>query len=139
MATTDFQWGRIPVPGADRSVKNTDGTNDIAAGNVVTIDASNPMSGTQGVPGVTRGTTDDYAFGVAVEAIPKGAIGRVQCLGVIQVVASAGITAGAVVQADASGQVKTQVATKAQLGQALTGASGSGDLVWVALSIARNA
>lgn len=131
MATTDFQWGRIPVQGGDVSVKNTDGTNDLKAGDLVTIDTGNLMSSTQPVPGVVRSTTDDYTFGVAIESIPKGSIGRVQTLGIVQVVASGAITANTTVEADANGQVKTCAGGKPQAGLALTGTAALNDLLWM--------
>lgn len=137
MAANDFLYARIPQP-SDLSCKNASGS-DIAAGNVVTLDPANPVSATQSEPGIKQGTTDDFAFGIAIEAIANGKSGRVARGSIAQAVASAAITAGAVVQADASGKVKTQGAGKAQVGQALTAAAADGDKILVALAVAKNA
>lgn len=140
MATTDFDWARIPIgPNGDIPVKNTDSSNDLVVGNVVTIDASNPMSATQQAPGVKLGANNDFAFGVVVEAIARNAYGRVQILGIAPVVASAAITAGAVIQAAASGKVVTQSSGQPQLGQALTAAAANNDIIMARIAIAKNA
>lgn len=141
MATTDFVWGRIPVTGADVTIKNTDGTNNFVAGNLVTLDPANAMAtGTpaQPAPGCVLAVNNDYTFGVVIESIAIGAFGRVQRIGQIQVVASAAITAGAIVQSSGSGKVATSGVAQPQVGQALTAAAGNLDLIWVALDRAKN-
>lgn len=132
MATTDFVWGRIPLnPDGTITVKNTDSSNAFVAGNVVTFDASNPLSGTQPAPGAVLSTTDDLAAGVCIESIAKTAYGRVQVDGFVQVVATGSITANTMVEADTSGGVKTCASGKPAIGRALTAASNNGDLIWI--------
>ena len=137
MAANDFIYASTPLPG-DIAVKNTDSV-DFAAGNIVKLDATNVVSGTQATYGALRATTDDYPLGVVMETIAQGKTGRVRPHGVAQVVASAAITAGAVVQASTVGKVVTAAAAKPQVGQALTAAGADGDKLLVAIAIAKNA
>lgn len=139
MATTDFKWARFPI-NADGTivVKNTDGSNNFVAGNCVTLDASNPLSGTQPSPGCVLSASGDLAFGVVVESIAMGAYGRVQIEGIVQVVASGAITANTCVETDTGGKVKTCASAAAQIGQALTPTSSNGDLLLMRIALARN-
>lgn len=143
MAATDFQWGGYPVSGGDIPCKNTDGSNDLKAGDAVTIDSSNAIAGAQPIVGVKRSTTDDVSIGAAVEAIPKGATGRIRVYGVAVMAAGSAnsgvITAGTNVQADATGQVKTQAAGKPQIGIAFSTTAAQGDPVLVLLDRGKNA
>lgn len=138
MAANDFDYARQPMFTGEISVKNASGT-DLVAGNLVKLDAANPVSATQPLPGVARTTTDEYPFGVCLEAIPNGKSGRVAIAGIAQVVASAAITAGATVQASTVGKVVTAAAAKPQIGQALTAAGADGDKLLIVISIAKNA
>jgi hypothetical protein len=138
MSANDFQYASVPLPG-DIAVKNTEASADILAGNVVKLDASHPVSGTQGHFGALLCTVAAYPLGVAMEKIPNGKTGRVRPHGVAQVVASAPVTAGDVVAAAASAKVATQTSGQPQLGQALTAAAGDGDRILVAIAIAKNA
>lgn len=125
---------------AIRAVVNTSTTVNIASGDVVKIDTSNPMSATQSGIGVIQTTASgDTAYGVAIEAIPIGAQGRVQRAFLAPVVASAAIAVGAFVDATAAGQVVTHVATHAHVGQAVTAAGAAGDPLMIEVSIAPNA
>lgn len=137
MAANDFRYARIPSP-LDLSCKNASGS-DITFGQSVTLDATNPVSGTQAEPGIKASTTDDFNFGIALENIANGKSGKVARLSVAQGVAGAAITAGAVVQCDVSGKLKTAAAGKPQVGQALTAAAADGDKILVALAPAKNA
>lgn len=136
MAVTDFQWASIPCP-YDLAVKNTEASTTIAAGNVVKLDTSNLLSGTQGNFGVLQGTADAIPFGVAMESIAAGKSGRARPMGpVVQATASGAITAGTSVQADSAGKVKTAVTDKAALGVALTTTTTDGDPILVMLQAA---
>jgi predicted RecA/RadA family phage recombinase len=139
MAANDFQYARVPQP-SDLSAKNTAGAT-ITAGQCVTLDATDVVSGTQAEPGVQVSTTDDVYFGVALETVADGKSLRVANFGsIVQVVAGAAISAGALVMCDAAGKVKTLTAGKPQVGQALTAAGADGDKILVRLhSPAKNA
>lgn len=139
MAANDFQYAGIPMgPGGDVSVTNTDST-DLIVGNIVKLDATNVVSGTQPLPGVLLTTTDDYPYGVCIEAIAQTKSGRVRISGRVPVLAQAAITAGARVQCSTGAKAKTCGAAKAQLGQALTAAAADNDFILVQLSIGANA
>lgn len=130
MAANDVQHASIPLA-TDLSVKNTEASADIAVGTLVRLDATNVASATQPLPGVLITTTDEVALGVAIENIPNGKVGRIRPLGVAYCIASAAITAGAQVQCSTAGKIKTLVAAKPQVGQALTAAGADGDRVLV--------
>lgn len=138
MAANDFVYASTPLA-SDLTVKNTEASADIAAGNVVKLDTTNVVSGSQRHIGALLGTAAAYPLGVAMENIPNGKTGRVRPIGVAQVVASGAITAGAVVAAGASAKVAAQSAGQAQLGVALTATAADGDKLLVAISIAKNA
>lgn len=133
MAANDVQHATIPLA-SDLSVKNTEASADIAVNTVVKLDASNLVSATQPYPGVVIATTDDVALGVTLEAIPNGKTGRIRPIGVVTCICSAAITAGAQVQASTVGKVKTLVAAKPQVGQALTTTTTDGDRLLVMLN-----
>lgn len=139
MAANDFLYSSLPSE-QDIACKNTDVV-AIAAGDVVKSDATNVVSGTQPVIGVLQGTVAAVNLvGVALEAIAVGKTGRVRPLGpVVQVVASAAITAGVHVAAAASGKVAAQTAGQTQLGLSLTAAAANLDKVLVMLTGAKNA
>lgn len=153
MAANDVQLSRIPIQNGEITIQNTDGANDFTPGMVLTFDATNGIpSAANPVIGCKQATTDDYAFGIALEAIAhntfsanKGSIGRAIFLGtaIMRMVGSAAnagvIGAGTIVQADSGGQVKVAAAGKPQLGQALTAAAAQGDQILVAVSVAKNA
>ncbi len=140
MAANDSQYASIPMPG-DIACKNTEASVDLSAGQVVKLDASHLVSGTQSVFGVILPTANtDYCFGVVMESIPNGKTGRVRTMGVAQVICSAAVTAGAVLMpASSAGKVLTQTAAKPQIGQALTGTATDADKLLVNLSFALNA
>lgn len=139
MAANDFIYATTPLA-SDLVVKNTEASADIAAGNVVKLDATNVVSGTQGHIGALLGTVAATScLGIAVENIPNGKTGRVRPLGIAQAVASAAISAGAIVAAAASAKVATQTSAQAQLGYALTAAANDGDKILILVSLARNA
>lgn len=141
MALTDFQYARTANQGVgDEVFKNTHASTDIAAGDVVTIDTTHIMSGTQPVVGINQATTDNQPIGVAVDAIPVGKTGRVATLGIIQTKCSAAVTVGDVVQASTSGKVKTTAGAKPQVGVALMTTTTDGDPLLVQLQLgAKNA
>ena len=105
MAANDFLYAQTASP-FDLACKNTDST-DLAAGNVVKLDTTNVVSGTQPTIGALQGTAASIAaFGVCIDAIPQGKTGRVRALGpVVQCVASGAITAGVAVAASTAGKV----------------------------------
>lgn len=140
MATSDFQYPHIEVIGGTKAVKNTSSSVAIAAGDCVTLDASNLASGTQPVDGVVQSANQDLILGIALENIAVGDIGRVMTDGEVQVVCSAAVTAGTMVMSSGSGQVATQTSAQPTVGEAL-GASttGTGQLLRVRLRIAKNA
>lgn len=138
MAATDYIWGS-GTPLLDMACKNTDGTNDLVAGDTVTIDSTNVLSTTQGEVAVLRSTTDDSALGVCVENIPKGSIGRVRVYGVAMARASGVITAGGDVQCDTTGRVKALAGGKPSHGKALATTASDGDPIPVLLFHAKNA
>jgi len=139
MAANDYKYATTPI-GTDIPCKNTEASTALAAGNVVKLDATNVLSGTQANIGVLQGAaTTDYPVGVAMEAAAAGKQLRVRCEGIAQVVAGAAITAGALVMPTTAGKVITQTAAKPQLGQALTAAAADGDRILVLLSRALNA
>lgn len=137
MAANDFVYASVPLA-SDLAVKNTDVV-DIKAGNLVKIDAANPVSGTQPIPGVLVGTAGAYCPAVAIENIPVGKNGRVRPLGVAPVVASGVIAAGAVISPAANGQVAAQAAAGIQIGIALTAAAALNDTILALIQPAKNA
>ena len=146
MATTDFIWARVDGHGAlVKTALNTD-TTDMTIGQCVKLDATNVLSGTPYLtaPGVLIAGAAVFPYGVVVTkaahqaAAPYIAV-RVQFGGEIQVNASAAITAGNILATAASGKVATQTSGQPQVGQALTAAAGSTDLVQAALHFANNA
>lgn len=124
------------VPGLDLAFKNYTGA-DIAAGIAVKLDAANPPN-TNVAGGVILPTSDVDAFGVTMEILPAGKIGRVRVGGVVVATASATITYGDVLMADAAGKVLPQTAGKCQIGRALSSAV-AGDAVNVHIAVAKNA
>lgn len=140
MAANDFLYASLPSE-QDLPVKNTHATIAIASGDVVILDVSHLISATQGHIGVVQGTSASVAvFGVAMEAIAVGKIGRARPLGpVVQCVASAAITTGTHVMASTVGKVATQTTAAAQIGLALTTTSADLDKVLVMLMGAKNA
>jgi hypothetical protein len=139
MAANDFSYASIPLA-TDVAVKNTEASADIPAGSVVKLDATKPISGTQGVPGVLLTTAStEYPLGVAMETIKNGKQGLVRPIGVAQVVANAAVAVGAVVMPGASGKVATQTAAKPQVGIALTATAADNDKLLVLIQPAFNA
>jgi hypothetical protein len=139
MAANDFVYASLPSE-QDIPAKNTDVV-ALAAGDVVKLDTTNVVSGTQASIGVLQGTAAAVSLvGIAMEAIPVGKTGRIRPLGpVVQVVASAAIAAGVHVAAAASGRVATQSAGQTQLGLSLTAAGAGADKLLVMLTGAKNA
>lgn len=139
MAANDFIQATIPMPG-DIACKNTEASTDLAAGDVVKLDTSNVVSGTQGTFGVLQGTAAAQPIGVAIEAITHGKIGRVRPLGaVVWCVASASTAAGLILAASSSGKVAAQTSGQTQLGLSLTAAAADGDRILVMLFGGKNA
>lgn len=139
MAATDFTLARNTYQsGNDDAAYNATGS-DIPAGTTVKIDTANPMSGSQGAPGVVTATLNAVPYGITVETLKSKAYGRVQRGGRANTFASGAVTVGDVVQCDASGQVKTQSAGEPQLGIALTNTANAADPIQVAIAIAKNA
>lgn len=139
MAANDFIYASMPSE-LDIAAKNTDAV-AIAAGDVVKLDTTNVVSGTQGHIGVLQGTVAAVNLvGIAMEAMAVGKIGRVRPLGpVVQAVASAAIAAGIHVAAAASGKVAAQTAGQTQLGLSLTAAASNNDKILLMLCGAKNA
>jgi hypothetical protein len=139
MAANDFIYASVPLA-SDLEFTNTETSTAIVAGNVVKIDATNVVSGTQPTFGGLQGTAAATGLlGIAMEAIPVGKTGRVRPFGVAQAVASGAITAGAVVAAGSTGKVAAQTSGQAQLGYALTTVTTDGDKILILVSLARNA
>ena len=147
MATTDFVWARVDGHGAlVKTALNTDASNNFTLGMMVKLDATNVLSGTPYLtaPGVVMAGAAVFPYGVCVtkaafsSAAPYIAV-RVQFGGEVQVNASASITAGNILATAASGKVATQTSGQPQVGQALTAAAASTDLVQAALHFANNA
>lgn len=131
MAANDSQYARTPQP-SDLTVKNvTGGGTAIASGTCVKFStAATSLAPT----GVVVTTTDDKYYGITVENIPDNGIGRIANFGSeVQAIANAAITAGALVQCDVTGFLKTLTAGKPQVGQAITAAAGAGDKILVRL------
>lgn len=138
MAANDFVYASVPLP-TDIGCKNTDVT-QINSGDVVKLDAANPISAASPISGVLQGTgAATPIYGVAMENIPVGKSGRIRTAGIAQVVASAAISVGAEVTSAASGQVATAGAAARQLGYALTAAGAGADKILVHIHIAKNA
>lgn len=142
MAATDFLNARIPLGVAEWSVKNTSGAT-LVSGATVKLDAANPLSATQPEVGVIgTSAVGDMPFGVLVEAIPAGGIGRCQVSGGsgVWAIALGAISAGAVVGGSATlGQITTYTAANPSLGIALTAAVNAADTILVKLEISKNA
>jgi len=142
MAATDFIYSRFNGAGGfDRSVKNTTGS-AMVPGQTVKLDTANPVSGTQGAPGVVlTAAVADFPYGVVVENIPAGGYGRVQLEGEAICIAQAAIAVGAIVGAGAgvAGDVIAYTAANPSLGQAMTAAANAADPVLVRMSISKNA
>ena len=148
MSTTDFNWARVAGHGAfEKSCLNTDASNNLANGQIVKMDATNVMSGTPylAAPGVVLAGAGVFPYGVvitpaaSVSGTPPYNPLRVQYGGEVQVNASAAITAGAILATAASGKVATQTSGQPQVGQALTAAAASTDILQAALAFANNA
>lgn len=138
MAVNDTLWGGYAVQGGDLPFKNTDGSNDLVAGDAVFIDTTNVITTSQPVAGVVRSTTDNAAIGVAIESIPKGKTGRVRVYGVAVARASGAVTAGDNVSCDTVGNMKTTPGGKACLGMALNTTTTLGDALMVLIDRAKN-
>jgi hypothetical protein len=140
MAATDFVTPRFPIQGADIPVKNTSG-GALAAGALVKIDTSNPVSATQPQIGVVAcSAVTDFPLGFLIEALAANAVGRVQIEGIAQGIALGAITAGAIVGPSATaGQITTYTATDPAIGQALTAAANAADPILVRIAPCRNA
>lgn len=138
MAANDFVYASVPLPG-DLGCKNTD-IIQINAGDVVKLDAANPISAAQPISGVLQGTgAATPIYGVAMENIPVGKTGRIRPHGIAQCVASAAIAVGVEVTSAAAGQVATAGAAARQLGIALTAAAAINDKILVDIRVAKNA
>lgn len=138
MAANDFDYAQGYVQGGDVPATNKTGS-DIAANTVVKLDATNPESGAVPCACITTAGSGDYPEGITIEAIPNTKTGRVRRLGEAVVIADSAITAGDVVQAGTTGQVRTKGAGVPQLGQAKTAAAASGDKIRILIDIAKNA
>lgn len=140
MSANDFIYAYQPNLTGILSVKNTDGTNDIAAGDVVTFDAANPLSATNAFFCVKRANaTSDSPSWIAIDAIPKTKQGRVAINGpIVGAVAGAAITAGTPVMPTTSGQLIAQTAGLQQTGYCLTTAAGINDKILVLVCAAFN-
>lgn len=123
-----------------RACLNLGGTT-ITPGMAVMWDAANPFSASQTGICVIPTTAGAYAYGVALDTAATGQQLRVQVSGLVGVFNSAAgaIAAGAIVDADTGGQVKSFVAATPQLGQALNSAVSQGDPVLIEIRIAKNA
>lgn len=120
MANNDFQYAGMPIgPGSDVSVQNTDVT-DMTSGQIVKLDTAHPFSATQANVGILKTTTDDYPYGVLIENIPVGQVGRCRISGKVVLAAGSAnagvITIGDIIQCDATSQAKTRVTLKAAIG-----------------------
>jgi len=116
--------------------KNNSTVTTIPDGTGVLFDTANPATGDY-PPGVVIPTASGGVvgtFGVTIEDIPPGKIGKVMVLGAYEMTADGSITAGGYVQvSDTSGKmgrVKAKGATVEQLGQALNTVT-DGQPCWV--------
>lgn len=138
-----IQMGGHAVNGGDMSCKNS-GVTDIAAGTAVIVDTSNAPSGADPISIKVPATSGSVAkpWGITIETIKAGEVGRVRRLGAYPCTASGSITVGDFLQIDSAsskeGRVKTCGAATAQIGQAGNSAA-DGELVQVWISIAANA
>lgn len=140
MAANDVILSRYPMSGDGViSVLNTDGTNALTPGMLVTLDGSNLLSTTQPIIGVKMAVADNKIFGVCLEAIGLNKIGRVQTpyRGIVPAFAgtanSGVITAGDSVEGDASGACKTSAGSKFVIGDALQTTAAAGDQLLLAV------
>lgn len=146
MSTTDFNWARNAGHGEfEDTVLNTD-TGDFALYQVLKMDSVNVLSGTPYLtaPGALVAGAAAYPIGVAITKAAHVSAApyipcRVQFGGRCPVLASAAITAGAILATAASGKVATQTSAQPQVGQALTAAASSTDILLAQLQFANNA
>lgn len=108
---------------------------DIAAGMCVATDASYDEA-TYGAPGVKLTTGSADFFGVTRTIIPNGKTGSVQVMGVANVLCSAAIAYGTVVQvmSDSAGKVTPWTTGLRSAGVPLSTTSGTGEYVRVLLA-----
>lgn len=142
MATTFDQLTQTFV--LDESCKNY-GVSDIAAGVIVKIDATNFVGDTAGdvLKGIalpSTGGDPSLCFGITMELIKAGGVGRVRTLGIATAIADGSITVGTTVDASASvaGRAKAHTGGKASIGFARSGAS-DGDPVSIFILPSLNA
>lgn len=141
MAANDFVLAYQPNLTGCVAVKNTDGTNDLNAGDLVKLDTANPLSATNPFICVVRAnaTTDTPAFAM-LDNCPRTKTARMAVPGpIIRVVAGAAITMAVPVMATTSGQVIAQTAGLAQCGYAFTPAAALGDQILMLVTIGKNA
>ncbi len=135
MAANDVILTRIPIQNGEVSVKNTHASTALIAGNTCTLDGSNLVSATQPVLGVVPAIADDLPFGVVLENIPAGKIGRVACIfsSIVPTIASGVVTAKDYVECDTAAKVKTTAGTKICVGIALTTAAADLDQILIGI------
>lgn len=140
-AASDLVWGSgFPITGGDVPVKNTSG-GALTSGQLVKLDASNPLSASQPFMGVVAtAAVTDYPFGFLVENVPTGATGRCRIEGIAVGIALGAVTVGAVVGASATaGQVTTYTPTDPSVGQACSTTTTAADPILVRMAVSRNA
>lgn len=141
MAANDFVLAYQPNLTGMISVKNTDGTNNLNAGDFCKLDTANPLSATNPFICVVRcnANTDTTTF-VCIDNILMLKSGRVSAGGpIVRVVAGAAITAGVELMLTTAGQVVAQTAGLKQVGYALTPAAALNDQILMLQSAAKNA
>lgn len=137
MAATDFFTGRYPLNVTEWPVKNTSGS-AMTSGQVVKLDASNVLGATQPeVAVVLTSANNDTPFGILVENIPAGGVGRCQVLGGAVAFGDAtAIAAGAqVMPSTTAGEVTLWSTGHAVLGVACSTTANAGDPVLVKIEI----
>lgn len=142
MAANDFVLAYQPNLTGLMSVKNTDGANDLVAGDMCKLDTANPISATNAFICVVRaGATGDKCVFPVLDNIPKTKTGRVACApgSVVRVVAGAAITLGDPLMCTTVGQVIAQTAALPQVGYALSSAAGISDQILMLFAPAKNA
>lgn len=136
MASNDVTLARTPLPTGEMTIKNTEASTAMVPGNVVKLDASHLLSGTQPVVGALLTTDDAAPLGVVLENIAVGATGRIAVYGIVPAIAEAAVTAGTYVQSASTGKCKVNAGAKPTLGLALTGTAADGDQILLLLGVA---
>lgn len=145
MAANDIILTAIFVQNGLVAIKNTDGTNDILAGQAVVLDTATLISSSNAALAGKLGGAGGQPLGVAIEKIAKGTTGRIATGYMAFVPAQAGsansgvITADDWVEGDATGQFKTTAGGVPTYGKALTTTAAQGDQFLLGVTFAKEA